>query len=206
MRALITKRLEATQPQHPEIVQRPGWGDIPEIFKSLRPRELTPAAVLVPLVERAGELFVLLTQRAEHLKHHPGQISFPGGRIEEADSGVRDAALREAEEEVGLPADRIDVVGYLDNYFTITGYSVTPVVGFYESAVSLDLDETEVADAFEVPLSYLFDPANHHRKMKEIYGHRIPYFEIPWQERIIWGATASMIICFYRTILDVDDK
>ena len=148
----------------------------------------------MPLVERAGELHVLLTQRAEHLKHHPGQISFPGGRIEEGDSGVRDAALREAEEEVGLPADRIDVVGYLDNYFTITGYSVTPVVGFYESAASLHLDETEVADAFEVPLSHLFDPANHYRKMKEIYGYRIPYFEIPWRERLIWGATASMII------------
>lgn len=205
MRDLIKTRLQDTAPQRPEIVQRPGWGDIPEIFERLLPKQLTPAAVLVPLVERNGELSVLLTQRAKHLKHHGGQISFPGGRIEDSDAGPLDAALRETEEEVGLPAANIEVAGFLDNYFTITGYSVTPVVGFYREDMELTLDRTEVDDAFEVPLAYLFDPGNHHKKMKTIYGYEIPYFQIPWKDRDIWGATASMIVCFYRTILEPGD-
>lgn len=206
MRDLIITRLQGTEPQDPEVVQRPGWGDIPEVFARVLPKRLTPAAVLVPLVERDGELHVLLTQRAQHLKHHAGQISFPGGRIEDRDTGPLDAALRETEEEVGLPAADIEIAGYLDNYFTITGYSVTPVVGFYRHDMELTLDRTEVEDAFEVPLAHLFDPANHQRKMKEIYGFKIPYFRIPWEDRNIWGATASMIVCFYRTIVEAGDE
>lgn len=204
MRALIRKRLVGTSPQPHEIVQRPGWGDIPEAFKALLPEPLTPAAVLLPLVERDGELHILLTQRAEHLKHHAGQISFPGGRVETGDIDPSATALRESEEEVGLPAHRVEVVGYLDNYFTITGYSVTPVVGFFDNDIVLRLDNAEVVEAFEVPLSHLFDPANHLRKTKEVFGQQIPYFEIPWQHRQIWGATAAMIICFYKKILGLD--
>jgi len=206
LRALIRKRLEGTRPQDPKIVQRPGWGDIPDAFMDRLPKPLIPAAVLLPLVERADDLHILLTQRAEHLKHHAGQISFPGGRVEIGDNNPSETALRETAEEVGVPADRVEVVGYLDNYFTITGYSVTPVVGFFDNTISLRLDSAEVEDAFEVPLSHLFEPANHHKKQKEIFGQRIPYYEIPWQDRIIWGATASMIVCFYKAILGADNE
>ncbi len=201
MREKIISRLAGTRPQPHHVVQRPGWGDIPEIFRSLRPRELTPAAVLVGLCERDGELHVLLTRRAAGLKHHGGQVSFPGGRIEVTDDGPLAAALRETEEEVGVSPEGVEVAGYLDNYFTITGYSVTPVVGFYDGTTPYSLDEREVDEAFEVPLRFLFDPANHRRKKKNIYGHEIPYFEIHWQKHNIWGATASMIVCFYQAIL-----
>lgn len=201
MRDLICQRLAGSQPQHPDVVQRPGWGDIPKEFSALRPKKLMPSAVLLPLVDRDGQLQVLLTQRAKHLKHHGGQICFPGGSVEKNDTGPMFTALRETQEEVGLPADSIEVVGYLDNYFTITGFSVTPVVGFFDANRSLLLDRAEVDEAFEVPLAHLFDPVNHHKKTKQMYGHDISYYEIPWQERLIWGATAAMIICFYNTII-----
>ncbi len=206
MRKLICKRLEGTRPQHPDVVARPGWGDIPAELEAIRPKKLMPSAVLLPLVERGGQLQVLLTQRAKHLKNHAGQISFPGGSVEEQDTGPMSTALRETEEEVGLPADSIEVVGYLDNYYTITGYSVTPVVGFFDADRTLNLDRTEVDEAFEVPLAHLFDPVNHHKKTKQLFGHDISYYEIPWQERLIWGATAAMIVGFYNTVLGAETQ
>lgn len=152
--------------------------------------------MLVPLVRRGDALTVLLTERAAHLKHHPGQVSFPGGRVEPGDQGPLDTALRETEEEIGLMREHVEVLGYLDNYFTITGYTVTPVVGLIDQLPPLTLDPSEVAEAFEVPLAHVFDVREHRRRVKHIMGVSVPIYEIVWQQRRIWGATAAMIVGF----------
>jgi len=194
---LIRERLAGSAPGSPEDVHVPGVrGDLPSVLRRVRVRRLVPAAVLVPLVRHPEGLTVLLTRRADDLKHHPGQISFPGGRLEPVDSGPAAAALRETREETGLEADRVEVVGYLDNYLTITGYSVTPVVGFVEPGFDYVADETEVAEIFEVPLAHLFDPANVVRRRKRFMGITLPYYEIPYGPYQIWGATAGMIVGF----------
>ena len=133
---------------------------------------LTPAAVLVPLVMRDAGLHVLLTQRTEHLNDHAGQVSFPGGRREESDAGSVATALRETREEIGLAEDFIEVVGLLDDYETGTGFRITPVVSFVSEGFTLNLDSFEVADAFEVPLDYLFNPANQQRRSRDFNGRR----------------------------------
>src|SRR5439155_23870855 len=125
--------------------------------------EPIPAAVLVPLVNRPLGLQVLLTQRSADLPDHPGQIRFPGGRVEPADASSAAAALREATEEIGLPPDRVSVLGHLSDYETVTGYRVTPVVGWVEPPFAITADPVEVADVFEVPLAFLLDPANQQR-------------------------------------------
>ncbi|MEJ2514383.1 MAG: CoA pyrophosphatase [Gammaproteobacteria bacterium] len=204
MKEAIRRRLEGTAPAPAEQFRVPGLsGDLPRALRHLRPRRVTPAAVLVPLLERAGGLTVLFTVRSEGLKHHAGQVSFPGGRLDPGDAGPREAALREAAEEVGLPAENVEVAGYLQNYLTITGYSVTPVVGFVDPAFRLALDPTEVSEAFEVPLDYLFAPGNMQRRYKRYLGVRLPYFEIPWGPHRIWGATAAMLVNF-RDSLEED--
>ncbi len=193
----IRRQLSGTAPAPPENYRVPGLaGDLPRPLRHLRPRRIIPAAVLVPLVERPSGLTVLLTVRSEALKHHAGQVSFPGGRLDPDDAGPREAALREATEEIGLPPGNVEVAGYLQNYLTITGYSVTPVVGFVDPAFDLALDPTEVSDAFEVPLDYLFAPGNMQRRYKRYLGVRLPYFEIPWGHYRIWGATAAMLVNF----------
>ncbi len=164
------------------------------------PRSLRQAAVLVPLVDRPEGLSVLLTQRTDHLHDHAGQISFPGGRVEPRDKGVIHAALRETEEEIGLSDDFIDVVGYLDNYETVTGYLITPVVGFVKPGFTLKIDEFEVADAFEVPLEFLLDPGNHQIHMRMRHGSRRRYYVFEYESRYIWGATAGMLMNLYRRI------
>ncbi len=153
-----------------------------------------PAAVLVPIVERPGGATVLLTRRADHLHDHAGQISFPGGRVEDYDAHLVATALRETEEEIGLTRDHVDVVGRLDIYRTITGYAVTPVVGFVRPGFSLELDRFEVAEAFEVPLEFLIDPANHQRHTGEVRGVQRHWYAVPYGDYYIWGATAGMII------------
>lgn len=178
---------------------RPGWGDLPADPR-IRPQRLVPAAVLVPVVVRENTLSLLLTCRAAHLKHHAGQISFPGGRLEPGDAGALAAALRETEEEVGLSADHVEVIGYLDNYFTITGYSVTPVVGFVDGSQPLTLDPGEVEQVFEVPIAHALDPREHRRRRKKLMGVEIPYYEIVYREHRIWGATAAMIVAFYEAL------
>jgi 8-oxo-dGTP pyrophosphatase MutT (NUDIX family) len=160
----------------------------------------TPAAVLVPLVNRAEGLMLLLTQRSADLPDHPGQISFPGGRIEPSDATVAAAALREASEEVGLAADRVDVLGQLATYETVTGYSVTPVVGWVEPPFALVTDPVEVAEAFEVPLSFVLDPANQQRHYRMLGDVRRDFWAIPYRDRYIWGATAAMLLIFDRTM------
>ena len=192
--------MRGTEPQPFDEVRRPGWGDLSAAAGRLRPKRLVPAAVLVPVIERAEGLSLLLTQRSAHLKHHAGQISFPGGRLEPGDADARAAALRETEEEVGIGADSIDVVGYLDNYFTITGYSVTPVVGLVDGSQALRLDPAEVEEAFEVPVGHALDPGQHRQRQKTIAGIEIPIYEILWERHRIWGATAAMIVAFYDTL------
>jgi 8-oxo-dGTP pyrophosphatase MutT (NUDIX family) len=163
--------------------------------RPLLPHPPTPAAVLVPLVEHPDGLTVLLTQRTAHLAHHPGQISFPGGRLEETDrdDAVR-CALRETSEEIGMIPETIAVLGRLDDWITTTGFVITPVVGAVRPPLSLTLDAFEVAEAFEVPLDFLLDPANRGLGYREANGRRHPFWTIPWRDRTIWGATAGILV------------
>jgi 8-oxo-dGTP pyrophosphatase MutT (NUDIX family) len=157
-------------------------------------RPLTPAAVLVPLVERPQGLTVLLTRRTDHLQDHAGQISFPGGRVEPGDADALATALREAEEEVGLARALVTPVGRLDTYVTRTGFEVTPVVGLVAPPPSLALDPFEVAEVFEVPLAFILDPASRQRHSR-VYAGKTRYFYVfPWQDYYIWGATAGMLV------------
>jgi 8-oxo-dGTP pyrophosphatase MutT (NUDIX family) len=158
------------------------------------------AAVLVPLVNRPDGLHVLLTQRSADLPDHPGQISFPGGRVEPEDSSLAAAALRETAEEVGLPRDRVAVLGQLSEYETVTGYRITPVVGWVEPPFTLAPDPIEVADVFEVPLGFLLDPANQQRHFRMLGARRRDFWAIPYGERYIWGATAAMLMMLDRTL------
>lgn len=174
-------------------------------YRAFFPDHPAPAAVLVPLVDHGDGLTVLLTQRASHLKNHAGQISFPGGRIEPEDGSALNAALRETREEIGLTADYISVVGYLPDHLIISGYRVTPVVAIVRPGFELRLDPTEVDDTFEVPLGFVFDPVNHQSRLRRLGEEDIEVFDIPFGERHIWGATAGMLMSFYRTVVqDID--
>jgi 8-oxo-dGTP pyrophosphatase MutT (NUDIX family) len=164
----------------------------------------TPAAVLVPIVNRPVGLTLLLTQRSADLPDHPGQISFPGGRVEPEDASLGHAALREATEEIGLPAERVAILGELAPYETVTGYRVTPVVGWVEPPFELKLDPIEVADAFEVPLAFLLDPLNHQQHFRMFGDIRGEFWAIPYGERYIWGATAAILLILDRTLRDVE--
>lgn len=163
-------------------------------------RALRPAAVLVPVVDRNDGLSVLLTRRTDHLHHHPGQISFPGGRVEEADTSPVMTALRETEEEIGLAPDRVELLGELADYHTGTGFRVTPVVGLVHPPFELLLDDFEVAEAFEVPLAFLLDPANRQRHRMEYQGRMREYYAIPYGDYFIWGATAGILVQMSRYV------
>jgi len=173
-----------SEPSAGDFVQEEGGEDLP----------LTPAAVLFPIVLRgaAGQT-VLLTQRTAHLRDHAGQISFPGGRVEDTDVSPVDTALRETEEEIGLARERIEVLGFLPEYRTGTGFRVTPVVGLVRPPFALELDPFEVAEAFEVPLDFLLDPANHQEHALHYRGAMRHFFAMPYGDYFIWGATAGMI-------------
>nr|MBL8411893.1 CoA pyrophosphatase [Dechloromonas sp.] len=155
--------------------------------------ELTPAAVLFPIVRRDAHHTVLLTQRTAHLRDHAGQISFPGGRVEAEDASPTHTALRETEEEIGLARDRIEILGFLPEYRTGTGFRVTPVVALVMPPFELHPDPFEVAEVFEVPLDFLLDPANHQRHSMHYRGALRNYFAMPYGDYFIWGATAGMI-------------
>ncbi|MGQ9371867.1 CoA pyrophosphatase [Azospirillum sp. ST 5-10] len=158
------------------------------------PDRLREAAVLVPLIDREGGVTVLFTQRTAHLTAHAGQISFPGGRREAYDRTPEETALRETEEEIGLDRGHVEVVGRLDTYVTRTGFRVTPVVGLVHPPFSLQPDPTEVAEAFEVPLSVILDPTNPQRHSRDVLGGRRFFYAFPYENRYIWGATAGMLV------------
>lgn len=164
----------------------------------------TPAAVLVPIVNRPDGLTVLLTLRSTGLPEHAGQISFPGGRVEAEDVSLAHAALREATEEVGLSAERVSILGELEPYETVTGYRVTPVVGWVEPPFDLKPDPVEVADVFEAPLAFLLNLENQQRHSRMFGETRIEFWAIPYGERYIWGATAAMILILDRTLRAVE--
>ncbi len=168
------------------------------------PARMIPAAVLVPVVQRDGHLTVLFTQRTAHLNDHPGQVAFPGGRCESSDADPVATALREAEEEVGLARDKVDVLGTLPEYRTSTGFVVTPVVGLVRPPLELRLDAFEVAEVFETPLAFLLDPRNHQRLNMEIAGAMRQFWAMPFQGYFIWGATAGMVVSLYRFLFGLD--
>jgi 8-oxo-dGTP pyrophosphatase MutT (NUDIX family) len=163
---------------------------------------VTDAAVLVPLVDRGGTVKVLFTQRTAHLADHAGQISFPGGRVEAADAGREDTALRETEEEIGLPRARIALIGKLPDYEIPSGFRITPVVGWIEPPFALRPDPFEVAEIFEAPLGYFLHPGNYQRRQYHFRGRHRHYMAIPYEGRYIWGATAGMLYSLCRMLRD----
>ena len=164
-----------------------------------REQPIRPAAVLVPLVDHPQPT-VLLTQRAAHLNDHAGQISFPGGKIDATDASPLDAALREAEEEIGLSREFIDPVGYLDLYGTSFGFRILPTVARVKPGFKLRINQSEVDEAFEVPLAFLMNPANHQLHSKEFRGMERSYYAMPYEDRYIWGATAGILRVLYERI------
>ena len=163
--------------------------------------EKLPAAVLIGLVDREGGTTVLLTKRTDHLKDHAGQICFPGGRIEPEDASVEAAALREAEEEIGLAPDKVDVIRRLEPYDTTTGFRIHPVVGWITPPFDVTPDDFEVAEVFELPLAFILDPANHQRQSYTRGDQRRSYYVLPYQGRFIWGATAGMLVNFSKMLM-----
>jgi 8-oxo-dGTP pyrophosphatase MutT (NUDIX family) len=164
-----------------------------------REQPIRPAAVLIPVVDHP-EPTVLLTQRSAHLNDHAGQISFPGGKIDPTDASPLDAAIREACEEVGLGREFIDPIGYLDLYGTAFGFRILPTVARVRPGLKLRISAAEVDDAFEVPLAFLMNPANHQMHSKEFRGIERWYYAMPYEERYIWGATAGILRVLYERI------
>ena len=166
------------------------------------PRRVHRPEATTQLVDHADGMSVLLTQRTSHLRTHSGQVSFPGGRVEPEDTGPVDTALRETEEEVGLTREHIEVVGALDTFETGTGFSITPIVGLVRPGFTLTIDEYEVAEAFEVPLSFFMDPANHTTESQEWQGMMRTYYVMPYNGFRIWGATAGMLVNLHNRLTD----
>ena len=193
---LLRTRLDAFD----RITERTrGDADLNEIWPD-RPTSFRPAAVLAPIIKRPDGWTMLFTQRAEETPAHPGQISFPGGRVQESDADAVDTALRETLEEIGLERRFIEPLGAWDQYETGTGFRITPVVGLVDPGFELKLDPREVASVFEAPLSFLFDPANHERRTGEWRGYKRHYYAMPYGDRFIWGATAGMIRALYERL------
>jgi 8-oxo-dGTP pyrophosphatase MutT (NUDIX family) len=198
---LVVRRLADCQPQAGDLRIGPFPAAVSARIRRFFPESLCPAAVLIPLVERDETLNVLLTYRAADLEHHAGQISFPGGRLEQGDADAESGALRETEEEIGLGRDYVRILGRLPDHVIISGYQVTPVVGLVRPGFTLRLDPTEVADTFEAPLQHLFDPATHLSRKYKVGEEELEAFDLPWQGHNIWGATAGMLLTF-RDLLE----
>ena len=198
----IRERLAGTQPRHDEdTFLLPGLThEQSRAYRAWFPVDPVPAAVLVPLVERSDGLTVLLTERASDLKNHAGQISFPGGRMEESDGGALRTALREAQEEIGLDPRFVSVAGYLPDHIVVSGYRVTPVVAFVTPGFELLLDAAEVHTTFEVPLAHVFEPANYASRKRRFGDAEIELCDIPYRQWNIWGATAGMLVTLHRLV------
>ena len=185
-----------------DVTMPPGLRGWPHAMREQLAGPLTPAGVLVPIMQHAEGLSVLLTQRAEHLKHHAGQASFPGGRMEAHDENVRVTALRETHEEVGIEPAHIDVIGYLRAMPTVTGFAVTPVVGLVSGNADLAIDRSEVDYAFEVPLDFLLDEGNDRIVDRTWEGRPFRLKEFHYGTERIWGATAYMLLAFRKFLLN----
>ena len=184
----------------PDIIPRSGDHGTDRMLEIIaREQPVRPAAVLIPVVDHP-EPTVLLTQRSAHLNDHAGQISFPGGKIDATDASPLDAALREAEEEIGLERKFVDPIGYLDLYGTTFGFRILPTVARVQPGFKLRINHSEVDDAFEVPLAFLMNPANHQVHSKEFRGMERSYYAMPFAERYIWGATAGILRVLYERI------
>lgn len=197
------ERLSPTRRRIAEALARPVPPPAPEdLHLVARPdgTRVTEAAVLVPLVDRDGRVQLLLTQRTPHLDNHAGQISFPGGRVEEADASREETALRETEEEIGLPRSAVALLGRLPVYDNLSGFRITPVVGWIETPFVLKPDPFEVAAAFEAPLEHFLDIANYQRREFHFRGRHRHYMAIPYEGRYVWGATAAMLYSFARML------
>lgn len=189
-------RIEIARAVRLEGARRSDYDLDPDIKRDLQGgRPLRPAAVLCGVVERPWGLSVILTQRPATMREHAGQIAFPGGKIDAGDADAVAAALREAEEEIGLPRAAVEVLGVIDPYETGTGFRVEPVVAWVDPAARLRPDPREVAEAFEAPLDFLLDPRNLKRHSGVWGGRERSYYAIPWRGRYIWGATAGMLKC-----------
>lgn len=199
----IRERMAGTRmPADPlAVVMPPGSPAWPEDLRRKMCENLTPAGVLIPILEHPERLSVLLTQRSADLKSHAGQVSFPGGRMESGDVDISVTALRETHEEVGIRPEQVDIAGYLEPMLTVTGYAVTPIVGLVQSDISLTLDESEVEHAFEVPLAFLLDEANQRLSEREVHGVTVPIVEFNYASMRIWGATANMLLALRRLLI-----
>ena len=183
----------------PEITDDNRYAVAADIVSARSAKGLTTdAAVLVPVLKKPEGLSILLTQRTDHLHDHAGQISFPGGRRDNGDADLYATALRESEEEIGLERQRVEVIGSLPEYLTVSGYRVTPVVALVDPQPHYPVDAFEVADVFDVPLSFLMDPSNHEVRVWSGDGERRRFYAIPYQNRFIWGATAGMLRNLYH--------
>ncbi len=206
LRELIRQRLKGTLP-HADVEsahQASALSAVNAVVRQYLPADPVAAAVLVPIVDRLDGLTVLLTRRASHLRHHAGQISFPGGRIEATDEGPIEAALREAEEEIGLAREQVAPIGFLNPQLVVSGFWVTPVVAFVSPSCALTLDPSEVDSTFEVPLAHILDPSNHRAGERLIGTTTLRVYEIPFGPYNIWGATAAMLMEMYRVLCAVD--
>ena len=198
----LRERLAGTRKPHDplDVVAPSGTYSWPAGMLDKVATTLQPAGVLIPIRRYDTGLKVLLTQRSSELKHHAGQVSFPGGRMEAFDADIEMTALRETREEVGIAEDEVAIIGYLETMPTVTGYAVTPVVGLVEGRVDLDIDRTEVEYTFEVPLSFLLDRANHRLVEREWQGLSFSMAEFHFDGQRIWGATAQMLLRFINII------
>jgi len=174
----------------------------PAKFREQASAGLKAAGVLVPIFDRQGGLTVLLTERSSGLRLHAGQVSFPGGRMEEADSDIVATALREAHEEVGIDPASVEIAGYLDPSPTVSGYAVTPVVGLIGPGVTIEIDPAEVRAAFEVPLDFLLDEGNQGHSTRQFEGVTLNIVEFDYAGRRIWGATASMLVQLRKKLIN----